>query len=141
MHRCIPKEDIFDILHSCHIENFGGHFATQKTAQKILTIGYYWLMLHKDCKHYVQHCDYCQCMGCPTQVDEMPLHLQLSIEPFEKWGLNFVGPINPPSKNKEYILVCIDYVTKWVELVVLKHAQDTKVVEFLYFEIFTHFGV
>ena len=53
-------------------------------------------------------------MGRPTRSDEMPLHPQLSIEPFEKWGLDFIGPINPPSKNKEHILVCIDYVTKWV---------------------------
>ena len=56
-----------------------------------------------------------------------------SLEPFEKWGLDFIGPINPPSKNKEHILVCTDYVTKWVKVVALKHAQDTKVVEFLYF--------
>lgn len=80
-------------------------------------------------------------MGHPMRSDEMPLHPQLSIEPFEKWGLNFIGLINPPSNNKEYILVCTYYVTKWVELVVLKHAQDTKVVEFMYFEIFTHFSV
>ena len=71
----------------------------------------------------------------------MPLHPQLSIEPFKKWGLDFVGPINPPSKNKEYILVCIDYVTKWVKVVALKHARDTKVIEFLYSEIFSRFGV
>ena len=71
----------------------------------------------------------------------MPLHPQLSIEPFEKWGLNFVRPINPPSKNKEYILVSTYYVTKWVEVVALKHARDTKVVEFSYSKIFTCFGV
>lgn len=80
-------------------------------------------------------------MGRPTRSDEMSLHTQLSIEPFEKWGLDFVGPINPPSRNKEYILVCTDYVTKWVEVVALKYARDTKVADFLYFEIFTRFGV
>ena len=71
----------------------------------------------------------------------MPLHPQLSIEPFKKWVLDFVAPINPPSKNKEYILVCTDYVTKWVEVFAFKHTQDTKVAEFLYSKIFTHFGV
>lgn len=50
---------------------------------------------------------------------------QLSIEPIEKWGLDFIGPINPPSQNKEYIFVCTDYATKWVEVVALKHARDT----------------
>ena len=55
--RCIPKEDIFDILPTCHIEPCGGHFSTQWTAQHILTTSYYQPTLHKDCKHYVQHCD------------------------------------------------------------------------------------
>ena len=45
----------------------------------------------------------------------MPLQPQVLMEPFEKWALDFVGPINPPSKQKNYILVCTNYVTKRVE--------------------------
>jgi hypothetical protein len=30
--------------------------------------------------------------------DEMPLQTQLMVDPFEKWALDFVGPINPPSR-------------------------------------------
>jgi len=45
----------------------------------------------------------------------MPLQPQVLIEPFEKLALDFIGPINPPSKQKKYILVCTDYVTKLVE--------------------------
>ncbi|XP_059073782.1 uncharacterized protein LOC131874421 [Cryptomeria japonica] len=139
--RCVPEDDIFDILHACHIEPCRGHFATQPTTQNILTVGYYWPTIHKDCKRYVYHCDKCQRMGRLTCSDEMPLHPQLSIEAFEKWGLDFVGPINPPSRRKQYIVVCTYYVTKWVEVVTLKRARDTKVVDFLYSEIFTRFGV
>jgi hypothetical protein len=47
--------------------------------------------------------------------DEMPLWAQVMIETFEKWSLDFVGPISPMSRRKNYILVCTDYVTKWVE--------------------------
>jgi hypothetical protein len=54
-------------------------------------------------------------MGYSIQVDEMSLQLQVLIRTFEIWTLDFVGPINPPSKGRKYILVCIDYVTKWVE--------------------------
>lgn len=46
----------------------------------------------------------------------MPLQPQLTLEPFEKWGLDFIGPISPTSNNKEYILVCTNYLTKWVEV-------------------------
>lgn len=57
--QCIPEEDVFDILCAYHTEPYGGHFATQQTTQSILTAGYYWPTLHKDCKHCVHHCDQC----------------------------------------------------------------------------------
>ena len=63
------------------------------------------------------------------------------IEPFEKWALDFVGPISPMSRKKKYILVCTDYVTKWVEAKALFRATEKYVVEFIYKEIFTYFGV
>lgn len=71
----------------------------------------------------------------------MPLNPQVVFSPFDKWGMDFVGPINPPSNGKSYILICIDYVTKWVEVKAMTHARDNKVVEFLYEQIFTQFGV
>jgi len=37
------------------------------------------------------------------------------VEPFEKWALDFKGTINPPSWKDSYILVCTDYITKWME--------------------------
>ena len=55
------------------------------------------------------------------------------IEPFEKWALDFVGRISPMSRKKKYILVCTDYVTKWVEAKYLHlRATEKSVVEFIY---------
>ena len=71
----------------------------------------------------------------------MPLQPQVLIEPFEKWASDFIGPINSPSKQKKYILVCTDYVTKWVEAKALVFATKNSVVNFLYEDIFTRFGV
>lgn len=47
----------------------------------------------------------------------MPLNHILALAPFKKWGINSVGPINPPSKSgrHHYILVVIDYATNWAE--------------------------
>lgn len=55
--------------------------------------------------------------------------------------MDFVGPINPPSKGKKYILVCIDYVTKWAEAKALVRAIEQIIVNFLLEEIFVEYGV
>jgi len=78
-------------------------------------------------------------MGRTVQTYEMPLKNYVLIEPFEKWALYFVWPIFPMSRKKRYILVCIDYVTKWVEDKTLLHANEQYVVYFLFEDIFTHF--
>ena len=61
----------------------------------------------------------------------MPLQPQVTFEPFEKWGMDFVGPINPPSKQKQYIIVSTDYLTKCAETKAIKVATEEKVAEFL----------
>ena len=139
--RCVREDEMPDILKACHDEPCGGHFADKRTAYKILSLGYYWPSLFKDAKQYVRRCDSCQRVGKPTPSNEMPLQPQVCIEPFEKWALDFVGPINPPSKQKKYILVCTDYVTKWVEAKALPSATENSVVQFLFEDIFTRFGV
>jgi hypothetical protein len=51
----------------------------------------------------------------PYKQMKCPLQPQMVLEPFDKWAIDFVGPINPPSRRHSYILVCTDYVTKWME--------------------------
>ena len=63
------------------------------------------------------------------------------IEPFEKWAIYFVGPIHPTSLNKNNILVCTNFVTKWVEAKDVSFATKRVVVDFLFTEISTRFGV
>lgn len=62
----------------------------------------------------------------------MPLQPHVFIEPFERLALDFVGAINPMSRGKKYILVCIDYVTKWVEERALPRETEKTMVDFLF---------
>jgi hypothetical protein len=89
----------------------------------------------------VRSFDSFQRIGRPTSSKEIPLQAQVMIELSEKWALNFVGPISPMSHRKNYILVCTDYVTKWVEAKSLFRDTEKSVVEFIYEDIFTCFGV
>jgi hypothetical protein len=139
--RCVRDDEMYAILKAYHDGPCGGHFAYKRTTYNILQTSYYWPTIFKDAKKYVANCDDCQRMGKPTASDEMHLQAQVVIEPFEKWALDFVGPINPMPRRRRYILVCTDYVTKWVEAKDLYSANEQSVVDFLVEDIFTCFGV
>lgn len=102
---------------------------------------YYWPSIFKDEKEYAKRCDNCQRMGKHVPLGEIFLQPQVLIEPFEKWALYFVGLINLPSRQKWYILVCRDYVTKLVEAKELSSTIENIVVSFIFADIFTCFGV
>ena len=80
-------------------------------------------------------------MGQLNQANEMPLCPQVMIKPFEKWAIDFVGPINTTYLNKKHILVCIDFVTKRVEVKAVSFATERVVVEFFFTKSFTKFRV
>lgn len=64
----------------------------------------------------------------------------MTLDPFEKWGMDFIGTIDPPSGHKKYIVICIDYLTKWFETKAINVATEEKVDEFLRENIFNMFG-
>jgi len=141
MRRCVQEDEMHDILSVSHNEPCGGHFTDKRTTYKFLHTRYYWPTLFKDAKKFVLSCDAFQRMGRPVTSDEIPLQPQISIEPFEKWALDFVGPISPMSNKKKYILVFTHYITNWVEAKELYAATEKAVVDFLFEDIFTRFGV
>ena len=103
-------------------------------------MGYYWPSIFWDAQNYVRRCDSFQRMGQPRQANEMPLQAQVVLEPFDKWAIDIVGPFNPPSQQKFHILVCNDYISKWVEAKAVAKATEQVVSDFLFEEIFARYG-
>eukprot|EP00253_Pinus_taeda_P032504 PITA_32504 len=99
LRHCVKEEEVFDILLTYHNGPCGGHFAAKRTAFKILQAGYYWPTLHQDVRRYISQCDRCQRTGKPNPRDEMPLQPQVTLEPFEKWGMD-CGSYQPSLKAK-----------------------------------------
>jgi hypothetical protein len=72
----------------------------------------------------------------------MPLQPVLLCFPFSKWGLDFIGIVNPLSSvGHIFILTATDYFTKWTEVVPLRHTQDEQVISFLETNIFSRFDI
>lgn len=71
----------------------------------------------------------------------MPLQPILARALFEKWGLDFIGPINPPTQraNAKYILVATDFVTKWTKAKLMRQCDTRSTARFLYKVIIVHF--
>ena len=88
----------------------------------------------------IQECDQCQRMGNISKRDEMPLNNILVVEIFDVWGIDFMGPF-PSSYGNTFILVAVDYVSKWVEAVALPTNDARVVINFVRKNIFSRFGV
>lgn len=142
LRRCVYTNEIPLILEGCHADACGGHFAGDVTARKVLTSGYWWPKLFHDAHQYARKCDPCQRVGRPTPTMAMPLVPILALAPFEKWGIDFVGPIAPPTKRgrKRYILVATDYATKWAEAAATKNDDAHTVARFLFENIISRYG-
>ena len=73
----------------------------------------------------------------------MPLRPIIGAQAFAKWGIDFVGPINPPAycTGAQYIIVATDYLTKWVEAKATQKNDAWTIASFLYEYIFTRYGL
>ena len=136
----MPKEEQEGILSHCHDSVCGGHFSSQKTTMKVLHSGFYWSPLFKDAYIICKLCNKFQRLGKISRRHMMPLNPILVVGLFDVWGIDFMGPF-PISFGYAYILVGVDYVSKWVKAVPCRAADHKAVLKFLKENIFSRFGV
>nr|GFB41047.1 reverse transcriptase domain-containing protein [Tanacetum cinerariifolium] len=136
--RCVHGKEALDIFEACHNGPTGGHHGANHTAKKVFDAGFFWLTIYKDAHEFVKNCDTCQRQGNISQRDEMPQNSIQICEIFDVWGIDFMGPF-PSSRGNKYILVVVDYLSKWVEAKALP-TNDARVVCKFLKSLFTKFG-
>nr|GEV42551.1 reverse transcriptase domain-containing protein [Tanacetum cinerariifolium] len=101
--QCVHGQEAYDILKACYEGPTGGHHGANFTAKKVFDAGFFWPTIYKDAHDLVKSCDSCQ---------------------------HFMGPF-PSSRGNRYILVAIQYLSKWVEAKALPTNDARVVVKFL----------
>nr|GEV91716.1 retrovirus-related Pol polyprotein from transposon 17.6 [Tanacetum cinerariifolium] len=114
-------------------------FLFKQCADRIIRSQFYWPHIFRDAPQLVQVCDACQRAGNISSRDETPQKYIQVCEIFYVWGIDFMGPFLSSNGNK-YILVAIDYVSKWVEAQAFPTSDARNVVKFLK-RLFTRFKI
>ncbi|GJS44653.1 reverse transcriptase domain-containing protein [Tanacetum coccineum] len=136
--RCVHGQEAIDILKACHEGPTGGHHSANLTARKVFDAGFFWPTIYRDAHTMIKSCDTCQRQGKISQRNEMPQNAIQVCEIFDVWGIDFMGPF-PSSHGNKYILVAVDYLSKWVEAKALPTNDARVVVKFLK-SLFARFG-
>nr|GEW88146.1 reverse transcriptase domain-containing protein [Tanacetum cinerariifolium] len=114
------------------------HYGPDYTAKKVFDLGFYWPTIYRDAQDLVKNYDVCQRQGKISQRNEMPQNSIQVCEIFDVWGIDFMGPF-PSSKGNKYILVVVDYLSKWVEAKALP-INDARVICKFLKNLFAKFG-
>ena len=130
------------IIEEVHELSCGPNMNVHMLSQKIMRQGYYWTTIEADCAAHVRKCHQCQVHGDLKHMPPMPLHTMTSPWPFSTWGLDIIGKIHPTTSNgHEFIIIAIDYFTKWVEAASYEVLNSKKVVQFIQTNIICRYGV
>nr|GEZ27646.1 reverse transcriptase domain-containing protein [Tanacetum cinerariifolium] len=136
--RCVHGQEAIDILKACHYGPIRGHHGPNYTAKKVFDSEFYCPTIYRDAHDLVKTCNVCQLQGKISQRDDMPQNFNQVCEIFDVWGIDFMRSF-PSSRRNKYILVAIDYLSKWVEAKALP-TNDARVVYKFLKSLFARFG-
>ena len=140
--RCVSREEANQILQEMHKGVCGGHQSGAKMYHSIRLIGYFWPGIMADCLKIAKSCHSCQVHDNFKHLPPVPLHPTVPSWPFDAWGIDVIGAIEPPSaRGHHFILAATDYFSKWAEAIPLREVKSNIVINFLERHIIYRFGV
>ena len=129
-------------MREVHIGFYGPHMGGHMLARKIMKTGYFWLTMETNCCQFVQKCLECQIHGDLIHAPLSELHVLTSPWPCSIWGIDIIRKISPKSSSgHKFILVAIDYFTKWVEVTSYVRLTSARVASFIRSYIICCYGV
>ncbi|GAU46380.1 hypothetical protein TSUD_280790 [Trifolium subterraneum] len=111
------------------------------TRGKALRVGYYWPTIQQDAKEHVKKCDKCQRHADMHLAPPHELKSLSSPWPFAWWGMDILGPFTRGNLQCRYLIVGVDYFTKWVEAEPLLEITSFRILRFFKRDILCRFGI
>ncbi|KAJ8363722.1 hypothetical protein SKAU_G00125530 [Synaphobranchus kaupii] len=135
----VPRTLRPDVLRLVHGSVGAGHFGNNKTLHR-LRGKFHWPGCHHDVELHVHCCDSCTAQKGPNQRSRAPVQQHLVGAPMERVGVDILGPFPVTDSGNRYILIAIDYFTKWPEAFAVPDQSAATTAERLMEEMFTRFG-
>ncbi|KAK8924197.1 hypothetical protein KSP39_PZI019370 [Platanthera zijinensis] len=126
--RCVGEREVPKILEEVHSGECGSHSGSRTLEGRIVRQGYFWPTLGLDAAKFTKECHKCQ-LFAPLQLQ--PAQRLRSITapwPFAIWGMDLVGPFPQASGQRRFLLVMIDYFSKWLEVKALAKVTSQAIV-------------
>ncbi|GKV19333.1 hypothetical protein SLEP1_g29611 [Rubroshorea leprosula] len=139
--RCLTPYEAEYAVREVHEGVCGTHIGGRTLARKLLRHGYYWPTMVEDAQNYVKKCPTCQFNADDIHMLGEMLSSLSSPWPFAQWGVDVLGPFVKGKGGCTYLVVAVDYFTKWIEAKPLSTTTEKKVEEFLFNFILCRFGI
>ena len=140
--KCLGCKEAREVLEQYHDKYGTRHGSAEVMTHHILWSSYLWPIIFNDTFEHVCSYHTCQTSAKKEINPSMPLQLVFEVYPFAKWGLNFIGPINPPSSTGHmFVLIAINYCKCLIEAKKFQKCTNKVVIDFLEEHIVTRFGM
>ncbi|GJX06713.1 reverse transcriptase domain-containing protein [Tanacetum coccineum] len=139
--RCVGPEQASYVLREAHFGSCGAHAGARSIAQKVARLGYYWPTMYQDATKIVETYHKCQRHAPTIRQPQCELTRISSPWPFHQWGIDIVGLFPEAPGRIKYLVVAINYFTKWVEAEPVATITGQKMLQFVWRNIFHRFGI
>lgn len=135
----VPRNRVREIIQQAHESPVGGHFGKQRTLAKVKQ-QFYWIDCTRDVERHCATCITCQARHGPRTRQKSRLQTYNVGAPFERVAIDILGPLPKTARDHQYILVVMDYFTKWPEAIPLPNQTAETVAEACVQHVFSRFG-
>ena len=138
---CLSHDEVDFIMREVDEGICGNHLGARSLVHKLTRAGYYWPTMLKDAQAYVKACDKCQRFSNFIRQPSEELTPITAPWPFAQWGLDIMGPFSTAVRQLKFLVVGIDYFTKWVEAEALATIMEKNIRSFVWRNIICRYGI